>query len=72
MTSQHPYAEVFVGRPHVYTVDIRDANAVKQAMDEMSKLTVWFLVLSVLSSHVGLHVAVSLHVSVLLSVCPSI
>jgi alpha-1,3(6)-mannosylglycoprotein beta-1,6-N-acetyl-glucosaminyltransferase len=40
LTSQHPYAEVFIGKPHVYTIDINDANAVRQAMEEISKINV--------------------------------
>ena len=32
MTSQHPYAEDFIGPPHVYTVDVNDKIAVEEAV----------------------------------------
>ncbi|XP_066264116.1 alpha-1,6-mannosylglycoprotein 6-beta-N-acetylglucosaminyltransferase A-like isoform X1 [Branchiostoma lanceolatum] len=35
LTSQHPYVEVFVGKPHVYTVDIDDAESVEAALTEI-------------------------------------
>lgn len=35
VTSQHPYCEEFVGKPHVYTIDINNASAVEQVMKEI-------------------------------------
>ena len=32
VTSQHPYAEDFIGEPHVYTVDAHDKDAVDSAV----------------------------------------
>jgi len=32
VTSQHPYAEDFIGEPHVYTVDMNDKEAVERAV----------------------------------------
>lgn len=32
LTSQHPYAEVFIGEPHVKTIDIDDKEALKTAI----------------------------------------
>lgn len=32
LTSQHPYAEVYIGRPHVWTVNIDDPVEVEQAI----------------------------------------
>ena len=35
LTSQHPYAERFIGSPYVYTVDINDPKAVEDALKDM-------------------------------------
>uniref|UniRef100_A0A8B9BEU1 alpha-1,6-mannosyl-glycoprotein 6-beta-N-acetylglucosaminyltransferase n=1 Tax=Anser brachyrhynchus TaxID=132585 RepID=A0A8B9BEU1_9AVES len=32
LTSQHPYAEVYIGKPHVWTVDINDLSEVERAV----------------------------------------
>lgn len=32
LTSQHPYAEVYIGRPHVWTVDIENSAEVERAL----------------------------------------
>ncbi|XP_061464929.1 alpha-1,6-mannosylglycoprotein 6-beta-N-acetylglucosaminyltransferase A isoform X2 [Rhineura floridana] len=32
LTSQHPYAEVYIGRPHVWTVNINDLSEVEKAV----------------------------------------
>ncbi|MGH0148994.1 UNVERIFIED_CONTAM: hypothetical protein FKN15_021178 [Acipenser sinensis] len=32
LTSQHPYAEVYIGKPHVWTVDIEDPVEVEKAI----------------------------------------
>lgn len=32
LTSQHPYAEVYIGQPHVWTVDIGNAAEVERAL----------------------------------------
>nr|XP_006636301.1 PREDICTED: alpha-1,6-mannosylglycoprotein 6-beta-N-acetylglucosaminyltransferase A [Lepisosteus oculatus] len=32
LTSQHPYAEVYIGRPHVWTVNIDDSEEVERAI----------------------------------------
>ena len=32
VTSQHPYAEDFIGEPHVFTVDMNDRRAVETAV----------------------------------------
>lgn len=32
LTSQHPYAEVYIGKPHVWTVNINDLSEVEQAV----------------------------------------
>lgn len=35
LTSQHPYAEMFIGKPHVYTINIKDTNEVTKALQEI-------------------------------------
>ena len=35
LTSQHPYAEVFIGKPHVFTVDINNLALVEEAIKEI-------------------------------------
>jgi len=45
LTSQHPYAERFIGKPHVYTVDVNDLKAVEQALDEIDEKVVRLSVL---------------------------
>ncbi|RMX57963.1 hypothetical protein pdam_00020016 [Pocillopora damicornis] len=37
LTSQHPYAEVFIGKPHVFTVDISNLSHVEEALKEILK-----------------------------------
>lgn len=32
LTSQHPYAEVYIGQPHVWTVDIDNPAEVEKAI----------------------------------------
>lgn len=32
LTSQHPYAEVYIGQPHVWTVDIENGAEVEKAI----------------------------------------
>ncbi|KAG8538826.1 hypothetical protein GDO81_022013, partial [Engystomops pustulosus] len=32
LTSQHPYAEVYIGKPHVWTVNINDPDEVEKAV----------------------------------------
>lgn len=32
LTSQHPYAEVYIGEPHVWTVDIENSAEVERAI----------------------------------------
>ncbi|KAL8623887.1 hypothetical protein ACOMHN_050602 [Nucella lapillus] len=38
VTSQHPYAEVFIGKPHVYTIDISNLTEVHQAVQEALRI----------------------------------
>ncbi|XP_076443774.1 alpha-1,6-mannosylglycoprotein 6-beta-N-acetylglucosaminyltransferase A-like [Babylonia areolata] len=38
VTSQHPYAEVFIGKPHVYTIDIHNLTEVEAAVQEALRL----------------------------------
>ncbi|XP_048579718.1 alpha-1,6-mannosylglycoprotein 6-beta-N-acetylglucosaminyltransferase A [Nematostella vectensis] len=35
ITSQHPYAEDYIGQPYVYTVDINDLNKIEAVMKEI-------------------------------------
>ncbi|XP_078344824.1 alpha-1,6-mannosylglycoprotein 6-beta-N-acetylglucosaminyltransferase A-like isoform X2 [Oculina patagonica] len=35
LTSQHPYAEVFIGKPHVFTVDINNLTLVEETVKEI-------------------------------------
>lgn len=37
VTSQHPYAEVFIGKPHVYTIDINNLTEVHEAVQAILK-----------------------------------
>lgn len=32
ISSQHPYAETFIGKPHVWTVDLTNRTDVRQAL----------------------------------------
>ena len=32
ISSQHPYAETFIGRPHVWTVDVSNKTDVREAV----------------------------------------
>ncbi|XP_041039038.1 alpha-1,6-mannosylglycoprotein 6-beta-N-acetylglucosaminyltransferase A-like isoform X7 [Carcharodon carcharias] len=40
LSSQHPYAEVYIGKPHVWTVDIDNPSDVKEAMNQIMELKV--------------------------------
>jgi len=40
LTSQHPYAERFIGQPYVYTVDVTKEKEVDEAVKEISTKTV--------------------------------
>lgn len=40
ITSQNPYAEVFVGKPFVQTVDIRNLTEVEEALREITNTKV--------------------------------
>lgn len=40
LTSQHPYMETFVGKPHVYTIDINDLELVESTLKEILSLEV--------------------------------
>lgn len=35
LTSQHPYMETFIGKPHVYTIDINDLELVDSTLKEI-------------------------------------
>ncbi|XP_067864942.1 alpha-1,6-mannosylglycoprotein 6-beta-N-acetylglucosaminyltransferase A-like isoform X2 [Heterodontus francisci] len=35
LSSQHPYAEVYIGKPHVWTIDIDNPSDVKEAMRQI-------------------------------------
>ena len=35
VTSQHPYAEMFIGKPHVYTINIKNLTEVHAAVQEI-------------------------------------
>ena len=59
LTSQHPYAEVFIGKPHVFTVDINNLTLVEETIKEILNTEV-----SVLSLPVELSVLLSYHVFV--------
>ena len=37
LTSQHPYAEQFIGEPYVYTIDIRNLDDVKETVNKILK-----------------------------------
>ncbi|KAJ7340119.1 Alpha-1,6-mannosylglycoprotein 6-beta-N-acetylglucosaminyltransferase A [Desmophyllum pertusum] len=34
-TSQHPYCEEFIGKPHVYTIDVKNVSEVERVMKEI-------------------------------------
>ncbi|KXJ29802.1 Alpha-1,6-mannosylglycoprotein 6-beta-N-acetylglucosaminyltransferase A [Exaiptasia diaphana] len=40
LDSQHPYAEKFIGKPHVYTIDINNSDEVKLAIEEILQMEV--------------------------------
>ena len=40
LTSQHPYAEVFIGEPHVATVDIGNLSLVEDTVKRILNLEV--------------------------------
>ena len=35
VTSQHPYAEQFIGEPHVYTIDIKNLTLVRETIEQI-------------------------------------
>ncbi|XP_022109517.1 alpha-1,6-mannosylglycoprotein 6-beta-N-acetylglucosaminyltransferase A-like isoform X2 [Acanthaster planci] len=37
LTSQHPYAELYIGKPHVQTIDIQNYTALQAVVDEISQ-----------------------------------
>lgn len=37
VTSQNPYAEVLIGKPHVYTVDINNHTQLRLALEDILK-----------------------------------
>ncbi|XP_069769993.1 alpha-1,6-mannosylglycoprotein 6-beta-N-acetylglucosaminyltransferase A-like [Narcine bancroftii] len=37
LSSQHPYAEIYIGKPHVWTVDIDNLSDVEEAMQQIMK-----------------------------------
>ncbi|GFS07555.1 alpha-1,6-mannosylglycoprotein 6-beta-N-acetylglucosaminyltransferase A [Elysia marginata] len=39
ITSQHPYAEVFIGKPYVYTIHVNNMTEVDQALDAIVQQT---------------------------------
>ena len=40
LASQHPYAEKFIGKPYVYTVDINNNEEVEEAVKEILQMEV--------------------------------
>uniref|UniRef100_A0A4W3K722 alpha-1,6-mannosyl-glycoprotein 6-beta-N-acetylglucosaminyltransferase n=1 Tax=Callorhinchus milii TaxID=7868 RepID=A0A4W3K722_CALMI len=40
LSSQHPYAEIYIGKPHVWTVDIENPSEVEAALDQIMELQV--------------------------------
>ncbi len=34
LTSQHPYAEEFIGEPHVFTVDVHNESELRRALQD--------------------------------------
>ena len=38
MTSQHPYAEEFIGEPHVFTVDINEKDELRSVIKRALEL----------------------------------
>ena len=40
LTSQHPYAERFIGKPYVFTVDVDNTEDVENALVQMSSIKV--------------------------------
>ncbi|XP_031574836.1 alpha-1,6-mannosylglycoprotein 6-beta-N-acetylglucosaminyltransferase A-like [Actinia tenebrosa] len=40
LTSQHPYAETFIGEPHVFTVDIKNVSVVENTIKKILKTKV--------------------------------
>lgn len=47
LTSQHPYAEVYIGKPHVWTVDIENSaeveKAIRSILSQKVKHTRWII-----------------------------
>ena len=35
LTSQHPYAEHFIGEPYVYTIQVNQSNEVEKVLDRI-------------------------------------
>lgn len=40
MSSQHPYAEQYIGRPHVITVDFNNTEEFDETIREIMKINV--------------------------------
>ena len=40
LTSQHPYMETFIGKPHVYTIDVNNLDLVEATIKEIISLEV--------------------------------
>ena len=38
LTSQHPYAEEFIGEPHVFTVDIHNEEELRRTLEAALKV----------------------------------
>lgn len=54
LTSQHPYAEVYIGKPHVWTVDINDLSEVERAVKSILNQKVRNVV-SICNQHLRVH-----------------
>ena len=50
LTSQHPYVEVFIGEPHVVTVDIRNLSLVEDTIKRILNLEVSIFLLNLANS----------------------
>lgn len=62
LTSQHPYAEVYIGKPHVWTVDINDLSEVEKAVKSILNQKVRN-VSSICSQHLSVECVQHIHVS---------
>lgn len=54
LTSQHPYAEVYIGKPHVWTVDINNLSEVEKAVKSILNQKVRN-VFSILNQHLRIY-----------------